>query len=298
MYKLPALREDRRFLRDYKRALKDTQASGTTVVKKACRALTKRCKIFRSTVLGQLGSMGTSPYEYRSLDRSRNEIRLLTLEPGYGTRPLRCTLAHAFLDVTPLPLYETISYVCGNPARKSTTILHGHKVPVMATSEAALRRMRLRDKPRKLWIDSICINQDDKDERGHQVGLMYQIYTNTSRNLIWLGHYDNTLVESIAAMEAVLQEIAIETRDHVDFKRLLHPDLSGVQSFSKKPLSNSIDCLAFLRLVRIRGFRAYGLCKRRLLLLRACATTASPKSLSSAFFDRQDGSSTNGIKCR
>jgi len=119
----------------------------------------------------------------------------------------------------------------------------------MATSEAALRRMRLRDKSRTLWIDSICINQYDTDERGHQVGIMYQIYTNTFRNLIWLGPYDNTLARSIHAMETILQELIIETRNYADFKGIVFDNGKYVLQFSNIPLSKTVDCPAFLRLL-------------------------------------------------
>jgi hypothetical protein len=238
MYKLSALREDRRFLRDYKRVPEDAEAFDATTDSNP-----------GSFALEQLGSTGTSPYEYRPLERSRPEIRLLTLEPGSGNSMLRCTLKHDSLDAMPPPLYETISYVCGDPAHKSTILLHGHEVQAMATSEAALRRMRLQDKPRTLWIDSICIDQDKIDERGHQVGMMYKIYSITSRNLVWLGPYDNTLAEYIAAMEEILQEIAKETQCYEDFKKMLFNDQNGTFLFSKRPLSNMVDCLAFLRLV-------------------------------------------------
>ena len=227
----------------------DADTFDATTDSKALRGYKEWCQTPGSFALKQLGPTGTSPYKYLPLNRS-DEIRLLTLEPGSGNSMLRCTLEHAFLDDTPPPLYETISYVCGDPPHKRTTMfLHGHKVRVMATSEAALRRMRLRDKPRKLWIDSICINQDDTGERGHQVGIMYKIYSMTSRTLAWLGPYDSTLAESIAAMEAILQEIAVETRGYADFKELVFDRKHGRHIYSKKSLSNTIDPLAFLRLV-------------------------------------------------
>jgi hypothetical protein len=44
-----------------------------------------------------------------------------------------------------------------------------------------------------LWIDQICIDQDDRDERGDQVKIMGQIYSSCSRVLIWLGRIDADL---------------------------------------------------------------------------------------------------------
>jgi len=99
MYKLPTQREDRRFLRDYKRVLEHVLAFDATTDGEAFRGYRERCHT----------QLESSRYQYRRLDRSRKEIRLLILKPGFGTSMLRCTLEHAFLDITSPPLYETIS---------------------------------------------------------------------------------------------------------------------------------------------------------------------------------------------
>jgi hypothetical protein len=227
----------------------DEHAFDAKTDKKVLRGHRERCQNPDEVILEQLESTRLAPYEYRPLDRSRQEIRLLTIEPGSGSDMVRCTLKHAFLDTTPLPDYETTSYVCGDPAIKSTIILHGHEVQAMATSEAVLRRMRLRDISRTVWIDSICIDQNDTGERGHQVGMMYQVYTKTWRNLIWLGPADGTLAESINAMEAILREIALETRNYADFQETVYDMKNLVGRFSDIPLLNTADYVAFLRLV-------------------------------------------------
>jgi hypothetical protein len=38
-----------------------------------------------------------------------------------------------------------------------------------------------------LWIDAICINQEDITERGHQVQLMGRVCSKATRVLVWLG---------------------------------------------------------------------------------------------------------------
>jgi hypothetical protein len=162
-------------------------------------------------------------YVYTPLDRERKQIRLLTLQPGSGDddEVLVCTLATAYLDTpTPLP-YETISYVCGDQTIKAKIDLHGSEVQVQATSEAALRRMRRRDRPRTLWIDAICINEADVAERGHQVGMMYEIYSRTSHNLIFLGSDDHDLGKVLRSIKAIMREAQAETRDYANFEALL-----------------------------------------------------------------------------
>ncbi len=43
---------------------------------------------------------------------------------------------------------------------------------------------------RLLWADQICINQDDIEERNHQIEFMREIYANARRTLIWIGDSD------------------------------------------------------------------------------------------------------------
>ncbi|KAK0716135.1 heterokaryon incompatibility, partial [Lasiosphaeris hirsuta] len=38
-----------------------------------------------------------------------------------------------------------------------------------------------------VWIDSICINQEDDHERAQQVQLMKRVYQQSTRTVVWLG---------------------------------------------------------------------------------------------------------------
>ncbi|KAK4445997.1 heterokaryon incompatibility protein-domain-containing protein [Podospora aff. communis PSN243] len=84
---------------------------------------------------------------------------------------------------------------CGNkdinldtPVPKDEIIFLGNSVlPVTANCVAALKRVRFISKPRVVWIDAVCINQNDLDERGHQVRLMAEIYTKAKRVLVYPG---------------------------------------------------------------------------------------------------------------
>nr|POE61748.1 heterokaryon incompatibility protein 6, or allele [Quercus suber] len=53
--------------------------------------------------------------------------------------------------------------------------------------ERALRHLRQREQSRMLWIDMICINQDDIVERGHQVKHMRLVYQLAHRVIVWIG---------------------------------------------------------------------------------------------------------------
>ncbi|CAL3970467.1 unnamed protein product [Diplocarpon coronariae] len=45
----------------------------------------------------------------------------------------------------------------------------------------ALRYLRHADRPRTLWIDALCINQLDTEERNHQIGQMSMVYSRASK---------------------------------------------------------------------------------------------------------------------
>lgn len=234
----------RRYLRERKWTSRSLRVLGVTTNIESSASCSKRNEVTTPSLPTLLESPDTKPYQFLPLDRTREEIRLLKLEPGSGDEMLRCTLEHAFLDSPSLPLYETISYVCGCQNDKGIILLHGHEVPTLKTSEAALRCMRLIDKPRMLWIDSVCINQHDDQEKGHQVGMMYKIYTKTTRNLIWMGPYNSTCTKAFDSLNAILLEIAIESQNYAKFNELLFTPGSG-NIHSRKHFSEHVYTVGF-----------------------------------------------------
>jgi hypothetical protein len=204
-------------------------------------------------------------YEYEPLGRERKEIRLLTLQPGSGNAMLFCTLATAYLDTPTPPRYETISYVCGDQKIKAPINLHGSEVEVPATSEAALRRMRREDRPRTLWIDAICINEADFDERSHQVGMMYEVYSQTSHNCVYLGPDDCNMLKVIESIDEILREISDETRNYADFNKMLF-DRSGWPKFSDAPFSIDIEQSGLLKFFENAWFSRLWVVQEHLLL--------------------------------
>jgi len=120
-------------------------------------------------------------------------------------QPVSCRLFHASIDN--LPGYEALSCTWGtDPSDRVIHITEG-SLAVKPNLEAALRQLRQDPTSqtgpgfRRIWIDAICINQDDLDERSHQVMLMCQIYTFSSRLIVWLDVADednNIAIDFIA----------------------------------------------------------------------------------------------------
>ncbi|KAI8292791.1 Heterokaryon incompatibility protein 6, OR allele [Colletotrichum sp. SAR11_240] len=86
--------------------------------------------------------------------------------------------------------FLALSYVWGPPTPVQHIFLNGHQFPVGPNLFQALLHLRPNERIRqgfKLWIDAICINQEDIAERSAQVGRMRDIYAAAWQVIIWLG---------------------------------------------------------------------------------------------------------------
>ncbi|OIW32767.1 HET-domain-containing protein [Coniochaeta ligniaria NRRL 30616] len=123
---------------------------------------------------------------YQPVASAEGEIRLLILLPASNhDADIQCELKTARLSDK--PTFEALSYTWGSIGKADEIRLNGHKFPVWENAGAALRQLRLPKKSRHLWVDAICINQDDLQERSEQVLLMQQIYGQAEQVCVWLG---------------------------------------------------------------------------------------------------------------
>ncbi|KAJ9137699.1 HET-domain-containing protein [Pleurostoma richardsiae] len=123
---------------------------------------------------------------YSHLDPEKSEIRVITLSPAKDENSgIQCSLRTVSLDEK--PRFDALSYVWGDVAVTDDITVEGQRFPVTLNLRDALRHLRHPKKPRTLWIDAICINQTDMDEKSHQVPLMGRIYSEAQDVLVWLG---------------------------------------------------------------------------------------------------------------
>ena len=139
------------------------------------------------------------PYEsvYRSLSSKgiikafpfygqKATFRVVRILPGSGHDPIICELRHTRFGVKNLS-YEALSYCAGSPSDCRSILLNGHKFNIFSSTFEALHRFRLPGSSRDFWIDQICINQTDVEERDSQVLLMADVYRHASCTQVWLG---------------------------------------------------------------------------------------------------------------
>ncbi|KAF5716656.1 hypothetical protein FGLOB1_2462 [Fusarium globosum] len=77
---------------------------------------------------------------------------------------------------------------------------------VRANLHAALLHLRDGFIERIIWIDAICINQEDNDEKGRQVQSMAEIYAKATRVIVWLGEVADKSDYALEAIRAAAEE--------------------------------------------------------------------------------------------
>ena len=134
------------------------------------------------------------PYRYSALRKDRNIIRLVRLLPGPVSADLEIEIFHTKKPAK----YEALSYVWGPPERTDIALVSKPAISPKPLSQlfarlrtgskpratlgithnlaVALHHLRHSKKSRVLWIDAICINQDDLVERSAEVLEMGSIY--------------------------------------------------------------------------------------------------------------------------
>ena len=131
-----------------------------------------------------------------------SQIRILRLLPAQSqTEPINCDLQIRWLDASlrqtngsrepPASEYEALSWCRkgGVMDGKIQIRMAGHPRPLYISEhlEVCLKRLRYNNKDRFLWIDAICIDQDNITERNAQIVQMTQVYEEASQVAVWIG---------------------------------------------------------------------------------------------------------------
>lgn len=135
---------------------------------------------------------------YTPLAEPERSLRLLTLlaaEDGNADSQLRGHICSYTREGT--PDYTPISYTWGTQSPTSVLILKTPKQPEWArfyirpNLEALLTQYRREpDKP-AIWVDAICIDQQNDKEKNHQVQHIDKIYRDRD-TFVWLGEQPDT----------------------------------------------------------------------------------------------------------
>ena len=180
---------------------------------------------------------------------SPKQLRLLTILPAeHFADDVRCLLHQTDLNVANPPSYETISYAWGDGHRTENLWVDGNIVSAPASSIAALRRMRLRDTSRTIWLDAICINQTDELERNHQVSMMGDIYRLGLGSLIYLGGQD--IGRALVSVDAIIEEVEATPGSLSQIR-----SEAGAWQYASNSITADYDAKALFELYALPWFR-------------------------------------------
>lgn len=183
-------------------------------------------------------------FTYTPLKDAKDQIRLLRIHPGDWDDDIHCDLeelhcfletydsrlkarqtarmktydacleeSHAILDThvnSMLPSWTAISYTWGSPQPLSAIFVNGKTLMVRQNCLYVLKQIRHRGTSTgRIWLDAICINQDDLAEKGSQVMMMGMIYEHAECVLSCVGPMTETIeplfdaAEEISSLNAV-----------------------------------------------------------------------------------------------
>ncbi len=184
-------------------------------------------------------------YPYSPLKASEHQIRLLTLFPGEFPSPneaappieiqfqiisfeaarsqVRPRARYSWRNIKRLvkpvrrPEYEALSYTWGEERSPTPVFVNsnGSKrkfIEVTQNLATALIYLRHKSEARILWIDALCINQEDMKERSSQVARMADIYRLANRVVVWLGpeSEEGRSSEALSTLRGIGSKIEIE----------------------------------------------------------------------------------------
>ncbi|KAH8801453.1 heterokaryon incompatibility protein-domain-containing protein [Xylogone sp. PMI_703] len=158
-------------------------------------------------------------YSYREcLNSPDGSIRVLRIHPGAADTQIECSLI-------PCNIYEdtiehALSYVWGKGKRTETILVDGKDLLITSHLHEILDHMRQTDDIRNIWVDAICINQQDAEEKTHQVRLMRDIYSRAENTFIWLGGHSTEKLFSEQTTETIF--------DPADVHRPLPHGIGGI----------------------------------------------------------------------
>jgi hypothetical protein len=160
-----------------------------------------------------------------------SQIRLLRLgEPS--------KVAH--FNLLELPKFAALSYSWGKHAYSSQLPMsNGQTLQISTTVLQAISRLKDDHEYKYLWIDQVCINQQDIEERGYQVSLMAEIYSKADAVIVWLGEDEQKLAPKLQRLVDIYVPESRPER-HLCISRMDCADLLSTQGGRSRSGQSSV----------------------------------------------------------
>ncbi|KAH9228624.1 hypothetical protein K456DRAFT_1900456 [Colletotrichum gloeosporioides 23] len=138
--------------------------------------------LLRPSTISSTDPSKSKIYRYNALGES--EIRLIRLLPARMFK-IKCEVVHA--PIKKPPEYIAVSYAWGDAGDTRRLELEGTEISVSASLHGALQGLRRKNEIVTVWVDALCIDQYNRDERTQQVQMMTKIYSRAESVAVWLG---------------------------------------------------------------------------------------------------------------
>ncbi|PYH66903.1 HET domain-containing protein [Aspergillus vadensis CBS 113365] len=177
-----------------------------------------------------------TPYVYSTLPPGSFTRMIRLLPQRERNAPIECAIVHYDLSASESQnhLYEALSYTWGSNYKPKSIVINNSLLPVTENLHTALLYLRDHQLERILWVDAICINQEDNKEKNTQISLMRAIYAQADRVIIWLGVPDQSgenaldtihqLAEKKVILNSGTQNVRLSRADYYACMRLLKHD--------------------------------------------------------------------------
>lgn len=165
---------------------------------------------FRKTIDKPMlrASSATSDALYDHTPLTARDIRIFSLNPGEGKDPITGSLAITSLDQP--CAYDALSYAWGSLGLTSTVQVNKSTFAITENLLDALCYIRSPTEIKVLWIDAICINQNDIRERSQQVQQMKDVFSTASKVYAWLGPSTEHTEVGMRTLESFLNAKILE----------------------------------------------------------------------------------------
>ena len=197
-------------------------------------------------------------HPYKALPSKGDHIRLIKLFPGKFNERIEIKIETVEFDRFDTPPYFALSYTW-NDSHHDSLIIAGRRIsmcdplrlkydirhPIWCGDQRllittnlrdALRRLRHATQPQTFWIDALCINQDDLDERASQVLIMQRIYHTAAVVKLWLGEASDGADQAFDLLRR-LAEVSNERAARQSIKDLYRKDY--LESLQLPPFPSS-----------------------------------------------------------
>lgn len=183
-----------------------------------------RCDLRRDKSTS-LGLVPLPPFNYEPLpDRC---IRVLELQPGGRANPFRGRFTIISIDGE--DKFDALSYMWGDASPVDNIVVDGAAIPIAWNLTRALEYLRDQQGSEicRIWIDAVCINQKDGEERGHQVAMMRSVYSNADCVRVWINAPDleeeSEALAALKSFELGAEEMKFGLGDDIKFWEPLEP---------------------------------------------------------------------------